>query len=146
APRRPAPGARAPAAGVGAAAAGAGHPGAARPRRRAGAAPVRHGRSARLSNRLRRHRAGAEAAVSAAFRLRPEQPAVWRRRAALGLMGLFALAVLGRAFWLQVMENDFLTKQGNARSVRNLVLQANRGAVRDRNGNPLALSAPVDSI
>jgi len=84
--------------------------------------------------------------MSAAFKLRPDKPGNWRRQAALGLMGVFAVAVLGRAFYLQVVENDFLTRQGNARSVRTVVLQANRGAVRDRNGEPLALSAPVDSI
>jgi len=84
--------------------------------------------------------------VSAAFKLRPDKPGNWRRQAALGLMAVFAVAVLGRAFYLQVVENDFLTRQGNMRQVRTVVLQANRGAVRDRNGEPLALSAPVDSI
>jgi len=84
--------------------------------------------------------------VSAAFKLRPDKPGNWRRQAALGLMAVFAVAVLGRAFYLQVVENDFLTRQGNIRQVRTVVLQANRGAVRDRNGEPLALSAPVDSI
>jgi cell division protein FtsI (penicillin-binding protein 3) len=84
--------------------------------------------------------------VSAAFKLRPERPANWRRQAALGLMAVFAVAVVGRAFYLQVVENDFLTHQGDIRHVRTLALQANRGAVRDRNGEPLALSAPVDSI
>ncbi len=84
--------------------------------------------------------------MSAAFKLRPDKPGNWRRQAALGLMAVFAVAVLGRAFYLQVVENDFLTRQGNIRQVRTVVLQANRGAVRDRNGEPLALSAPVDSI
>lgn len=84
--------------------------------------------------------------MSAAFKLRPDKPGNWRRQAALGLMAVFAMAVLGRAFYLQVVDNDFLTHQGNMRSVRTVALQANRGAVRDRNGEPLALSAPVDSI
>lgn len=84
--------------------------------------------------------------MSAAFKLRPDKPGTWRRQAALGLMGVFAVGVLGRAFYLQVVENDFLTRQGNMRQVRTVVLQANRGAVRDRNGEPLALSAPVDSV
>ena len=84
--------------------------------------------------------------MSAAFRLRPDKPGNWRRQAALGLMAVFAVAVLGRAFYLQVVENDFLTREGNKRQVRTVALQANRGAVRDRNGEPLALSAPVDSI
>ncbi len=84
--------------------------------------------------------------MSAAFKLRPDKPGNWRRQAALGLMAVFAVSVLGRAFYLQVVENDFLTREGNKRQVRTVALQANRGAVRDRNGEPLALSAPVDSI
>jgi cell division protein FtsI (penicillin-binding protein 3) len=84
--------------------------------------------------------------VSAAFKLRPDKPGNWRRQAALGLMGVFALGVLGRAFYLQVVDNDFLTHQGDMRQIRTVALQANRGAVRDRNGEALALSAPVDSI
>ncbi|MDR3415676.1 MAG: penicillin-binding protein 2 [Nevskia sp.] len=84
--------------------------------------------------------------MRAAFKLRPEQPGGWRRQASLGLMAAFAAAVLARAFYLQVMEKDFLTREGNKRQVRTVVLQADRGAVRDRDGAPLALSAPVDSI
>ncbi len=84
--------------------------------------------------------------MKAATNLRAQAPAAWRRLAALGLMSVFALGVLGRAFYLQVVENDFLTREGNKRQVRTVVLQADRGAIRDRNGEPLALSAPVDSI
>jgi cell division protein FtsI (penicillin-binding protein 3) len=84
--------------------------------------------------------------VNAAMNLRPEKPAAWRRTAALAFMGVFAVAVVGRAFYLQVVDNEFLKHQGDLRQVRTVVLQANRGAVRDRNGEPLALSAPVDSI
>lgn len=84
--------------------------------------------------------------MNAAMNLRPEKPGAWRRSAALAFMGVFAVAVVGRAFYLQVVENEFLKHQSDIRAVRNVVLQANRGAVRDRNGEPLALSAPVDSI
>ena len=45
-------------------------------------------------------------------------------------MAVFALAVLTRAFYLQVVENDFLTREGNKRQVRTVLLQADRGAVR----------------
>jgi len=75
-----------------------------------------------------------------------EAPGRWRRHAALGVLGLMGLAVLSRAFFLQVLDNEFLTREGNRRQVRTVVLEANRGAIRDRRGEALALSAPVDSI
>lgn len=84
--------------------------------------------------------------MNAAMNLRPDKPGVWRRSAALAFMGVFAVAVVGRAFYLQVVDNEFLKHQGDRRQVRTVVLEADRGAVRDRNGEPLALSAPVDSI
>ncbi len=75
-----------------------------------------------------------------------EAPPAWRRHAALGVLGAMSLMVLSRAFYLQVLDNDFLTREGNRRQVRTVVLQGNRGAIRDRRGEALALSAPVDSI
>ncbi len=73
-------------------------------------------------------------------------PAAWRRWAAFGLLGAGALAVAGRAFDLQVVQRDFLTHEGDKRHVRTVDLPGFRGAIRDRRGEPLALSAPVDSI
>lgn len=78
------------------------------------------------------------------YRLRPVER--WRRVAVLGLLGLGALLVAGRAFHLQVVERDFLAKQGAKRQVRVVELPGHRAAIRDRRGEPLALSAPVDSI
>lgn len=78
------------------------------------------------------------------YKLRPVER--WRRVAVLGLLGLGALLVAGRAFHLQVVERDFLAKQGAKRQVRVVELPGHRAAIRDRRGEPLALSAPVDSI
>lgn len=83
---------------------------------------------------------------AAAMRSKPETPGVWRRRAALGFMASFALAVFGRAFYLQVVDKDFLNREGDRRHIRTVTLPGHRGAIRDRFGEPLALSAPVDSI
>ncbi|GAC1619583.1 MAG: penicillin-binding protein 2 [Nevskia sp.] len=83
---------------------------------------------------------------SAATRAKPETPGGWRRRAALGLMGAFAIAVFGRAFYLQVVDKDFLNREGDRRHIKTVAMPGHRGAVRDRFGEPLALSAPVDSI
>ena len=64
----------------------------------------------------------------------------------LGLIGVMFLALLARAIYLQVVQQDFLQNQGDARFRRTLVLEANRGAITDRNGEPLAISTPVQSI
>lgn len=72
--------------------------------------------------------------------------AAWRRWFVLGLMGLGALGIVTRAFYLQVTTREFLVTEGDKRHIRNLALPGLRGAVLDRNGNALALSAPVDSL
>ncbi|MBI3171325.1 MAG: penicillin-binding protein 2, partial [Hydrocarboniphaga effusa] len=70
----------------------------------------------------------------------------WRRIAVLAALALGALMVLGRAFELQVVQRDFLTREGNKRALRTVAVPAYRGAIRDRNGEALALSAPVESL
>ncbi|HJU49929.1 MAG TPA: penicillin-binding transpeptidase domain-containing protein [Pseudogulbenkiania sp.] len=63
----------------------------------------------------------------------------------LALASLF-LALIGRALYLQVAQQDFLQNQGEARFRRAMVLEANRGVITDRNGEPLAISTPVQTI
>lgn len=72
--------------------------------------------------------------------------ASWRLTAVLGVLALGAGIVLARAFELQVVQRDFLTAEGNKRALRTVTVPANRGAIRDRRGEPLALSAPVESL
>jgi cell division protein FtsI (penicillin-binding protein 3) len=57
---------------------------------------------------------------------------------------LFGL--LGRGVYLQGIHNDFLQNQGNARYSRVIEVSAHRGMIRDRNGEPLAVSTPVQSV
>jgi len=64
----------------------------------------------------------------------------------LGLMALGAFILLGRAVHLQVIDQDFLNNQADARQLRNIELSAHRGTISDRNGEALAVSTPVDSI
>lgn len=70
------------------------------------------------------------------------------RRAQIALvvcLMLFA-GLLGRAFYLQGFNNDFLQAKGESRFVRVIDMPASRGAVLDRHGKPLAISTPVESI
>lgn len=76
-----------------------------------------------------------------ALRLQP-----WRAWLVFGgLVGLFLL-LIGRAVYLQGYKEEFLRGQGEARYIRRLTLEANRGMIADRNGEPLAISTPVQSI
>lgn len=61
---------------------------------------------------------------------------------------LFAIvAGLGwRVISLHVFEQKFLRNQGEARTVRVVSTPAYRGMITDRNGEPLAISTPVDSV
>ena len=76
------------------------------------------------------------------------QPKLARWRAWLVLAGLTSLflVLLGRGIWLQGFNEEFLQEQGEARYTRNLKQAANRGVITDRNGEPLAISTPVQSI
>ena len=64
----------------------------------------------------------------------------------LGALGLGGMALLARAVYLQVIDQDFLEKQGDARILRVAKLSANRGMILDRNGEALAVSTPVDTV
>ena len=70
----------------------------------------------------------------------------WRRRVLLVLVLLGFAALIGRAIFLQGMRHSFLQKQGDARTTRAMTLYAHRGMITDRNGEPLAISSPVESI
>ena len=76
----------------------------------------------------------------------PREVPAWRRYVVLGVLVVGAGAVLARAFELQVVQRDFLTAEGNKRALRTVTVPAHRGALRDRYGEPLALSAPVESL
>jgi cell division protein FtsI (penicillin-binding protein 3) len=70
----------------------------------------------------------------------------WRTWAVGAMLTLGGLALIARAVYLQVIHEDFLNRQGDARILRDVKLSANRGMVLDRNGEPLAVSTPVDTV
>lgn len=63
---------------------------------------------------------------------------------------LILMAAVSMLIWrvadLQVLNNDFLLGQGNARILRQVDVSAHRGMITDRNGYPVAISTPVSSI
>ncbi len=77
---------------------------------------------------------------------KPPVQGVTRLWVMAGLMVLAGLAVLGQAIKLQVMETEFLQGQGEARFLRQVAIPTVRGNIVDRNGEPLAVSTPVDSV
>lgn len=71
---------------------------------------------------------------------------ITRLYAFLAIVMLSAATLAARAFNLQIMETDFLREQGEARFMREVEVPVRRGNILDRNGEPLAVSTPVDSV
>ena len=70
----------------------------------------------------------------------------WRSAVVFGCVALAALGLAARAVELQLFNHDYFEKQGDDRSLRVAKIAAHRGAITDRNGEPLAISTPVDSV
>ena len=75
-----------------------------------------------------------------------KQQFAFRRLVIAALFLLAMCALLWRAFDLHISSQVFLQKQGDARHIRTVEVSAHRGNIYDRNGEPLAISTPVDSI
>jgi cell division protein FtsI (penicillin-binding protein 3) len=70
-----------------------------------------------------------------------------RRRNLLVLSVMLCMAALVvRAVDLQVFDRHFLQRQGSKTYVTDVVVPAYRGMIRDRNGEPLAVSTPMQSV
>jgi len=61
------------------------------------------------------------------------------------VLGSF-LVLLGRSFYLQGFQNDFLQKKGESRYERTIEISATRGRILDRHGDVLAVSTPVKAV
>ena len=59
---------------------------------------------------------------------------------------LAAVSLVARAVHLQVFNKDFLNQQADTHHLRTEKISAHRGSIMDRNGDPLAISTPVDSV
>ena len=70
----------------------------------------------------------------------------WRAAVLFGLILLCLLGLIIRAFYLQGIHDEFLQEKGNQRYSRVIEVSAHRGMMTDRNGEPLAVSTPVESV
>lgn len=62
------------------------------------------------------------------------------------LLGLGLLGLVWRVIDLGVVKHAFLQHQSDVRTIRVISIPAHRGMILDRNGAPLAVSIPVDSV
>src|SRR3989338_3558178 len=70
----------------------------------------------------------------------------WRANMLFVLLLAGLTGLLGRGVYLQGIHDDFLQKKGDARYSRVIEVSAHRGMITDRNGEPLAVSTPVESV
>ncbi len=64
----------------------------------------------------------------------------------LMILALASTALIVRAVDLQWVRRDFYQDQGDQRYLREIPVEVSRGTIFDRNGEPLAVSTPVESI
>jgi cell division protein FtsI (penicillin-binding protein 3) len=70
----------------------------------------------------------------------------WRATLLFSVLLAGLAGLVGRAVYLQGIHDDFLQEKGNQRYSRVIEVSAHRGMITDRNGEPLAVSTPVESV
>ena len=70
----------------------------------------------------------------------------WRYKTIGLVFGALFVGLAVRAVHLQVIDNEYLQSQGDARYLRVQKEPPTRGMISDRNGQPIAISTPVESI
>ncbi len=71
---------------------------------------------------------------------------MWRFYLMWGAVLLCFILLVGRAFYVQVINKDFLQNKANANILRTEKLRAMRGVINDRHGVPLAISTPIMKV
>ncbi len=64
----------------------------------------------------------------------------------VAFIAISVAALIWRAFDLHILDHAFLQGQGDARYLRKVPIATHRGMITDRNGEPLAVSTPVNSV
>lgn len=70
----------------------------------------------------------------------------WRLLLIFSLLIVIGGYIIGKLVSLYTLDQAFLQRQGDARSLRTTLIPAHRGVISDRWGEPLAVSAPVATI
>lgn len=70
----------------------------------------------------------------------------WRFAVVVGVFLAVMAALIWRLVDLQVVDQAFLRQQGDVRTIRVETIDAHRGVITDRHGEPLAVSAPVQTL
>ena len=69
-----------------------------------------------------------------------------RRKLLLAAIMAAMTVLVARAFYLQILNKEFLQDKADMQHVSVVPVSAYRGQIKDRNGEPLAISTPVQSI
>jgi cell division protein FtsI (penicillin-binding protein 3) len=75
-----------------------------------------------------------------------ERLPAWRANFVVGILLLGFIVLVGRSFYLQGVNKNFLIGKGESRYERVLEISATRGRILDRHGDVLAMSTPVKSV
>jgi cell division protein FtsI (penicillin-binding protein 3) len=95
---------------------------------------------------FRRKASGERPATARKSRNRAQFNLRGRLKLVIGTLGLCAVALVGRAVDLQLVDNAFYQQKADARILREIPIPTSRGMITDRNGEPLAVSTPVESV
>lgn len=98
-----------------------------------------------MSRRSWRAKSGSARAARAARAPRPVAFSV-RLGVVFGALLLCGVGLIARAVQLQLVQHRFLAGEGAARFTRVAPIVAHRGTITDRDGEPLAVSTPVDAV
>lgn len=79
-------------------------------------------------------------------KVRQKHQPPWRLASVSVVLGSLLVLVAWQVIDLQVLHNEELKRQGDARTVRTDPIVATRGNIVDRHGEPLAISTPVLSL
>jgi cell division protein FtsI (penicillin-binding protein 3) len=69
-----------------------------------------------------------------------------RRGFVLFVFAAAMTSLVVRGFYLQVLDHERLSEEGESRHLRVVEMPAHRGMIVDREGEPLAISTPVDTV